>query len=519
MTERPGTMLLLVVAILTSACAESSPPTAPDDAPVLIDGELMSGGVGVLESSDFTEFELTAAVDPVDGGVVPNRWANFAVRVDGAEVDSWRPDGPRDRIAFRVPLGHSGEVTIEVTGDAVLDAGLAARRVGLVATYNYNHGCTDLFITDPESGSAAYPGDAVYLRSDLVSFPTRCYRRTSPDEERIVETGQAVLVPQQDGSLRFIPGASDTYLFGDEPDRRTWLALAGSTFVEGEVLLERSAHADSGPDVWRVRSASDLEFVAPVSCPDLPTVMFTLAELAPGLCLTFDRTGAVRRNGELVFQYEKQFCCAWPSLRFVVSSDGKAVLAGFHEAQNHFPLTWLTPSSMAVFGSDGQLLYEVDGYEQIHAVAFNRAGSELLVIGLAGGSSEATLVIDRRDAADGSLIRRGDDPEFEVGRVGDVRVLGARFVGDELWVAWRPTDYDPTRRVAAALAVVEPSSLEVVRSIAVPADPVFGYGTNVESYPGAQIVPDPSGRRATIVSRYDGLDGVVGFTIDVYQGS
>lgn len=291
------TGFLLAVAILTSACAESALPTGPDYAPVLVDAELMSGGVGILESSDFTELELVSDLDST-GVPVPGRWTNFAVEVDGAKVDSWRPDGPRDRIAFRVPLGHTGEVTIDVTGEDVLDAALAARRVGLVATFSYNYDCADLELIRHEP-SLTLTNRLVGLRADLVSIPTRCYEIVhSPDGVRTVVSGHAVLVPQRAGSLRFIAEGSDTYIFGEDPELRTWMSTAGVTFVDDHILLERAAPADSGPDVWRVRPGAELEFVEPVSCPELPTLAFALAELAPGLCLTFDGSGAGMRRPE-----------------------------------------------------------------------------------------------------------------------------------------------------------------------------------------------------------------------------
>ena len=500
------------------ACGDAPAPTAPDDAPVLESADVTSGGIGVLLSSDFREFQLAPAVDSTDRPeIVPNRWTNFAVTVDGVEVDSWRPEGRTDAIAFRVPLGHSGGLTVDVTGESVVDASLQAHRLGLVATFNYNHDCVDLETVHHEPSTILLlTNRLVELRADLVSLPTTCYEIVqSPDGVRTVVSGHAVLVPQRAGSLRFVAEGSNSYEFGDDPELRTWMSAAGGTFVDGQVLLERAAPPDSGPDVWRVRPASELEFVEPVSCPELPTIAFVLTELAPGLCLTFDGSGAVRRNGELVFEYTAP-CCAWPALGFVVSSDGKSLLTGFEEFFGHVDLERLTPSSMPVFGADGSLLYEVDSYRAIYAAVFSPSGGELLVAGAVEDGEEFMPVIDRRDAATGDLILRRERPDWRNTRhLGNNDVRGARIVDGALWIATSGSEAG-WQQPPAGLEIVELPSLETLRTIAVPADPVLYYGTHVGLYPGTLILPDPSGRRATLVSRWDGVDGLVGFTIDVY---
>ena len=500
------------------ACGDAPAPTAPDDAPVLESADVTSGGIGVLLSSDFGEFQLAPAVDSTDGPeIVPNRWTNFAVTVEGSEVDSWRLEDRPDAIAFRVPLGRSGGLTVDVTGESIVDASLAAHRLGLVATFNYNHHCVDLEIVGHEPSYLLLINRLVGLRPDLVSIPTTCYEIVqSPDGVRTVVSGHAVLVPQRAGSLRFIAEGSHSYESGEDPELRTWMSAAGGTFVDGQVLLERAAPPDSGPDVWRVRPGADTEFVEPVSCPQLPTTAFVLTELAPGLCLTFDGSGAVRRNGELVFEYSTPCCSAWPALGFVVSPDGRSLLAGFEAVTGHFDLERLTPSSMPVFGADGSLLYEVDSHRAIYAAVFSPSGGELLVVGAVENGEEFMPVIDRRDAATGELILRRERPDWRTGQhIGSNDVRGARLVDGALWIATSGSEAG-WQQPPAALEIVDVQSLETLRTIAVPADPVLYYGTNVGLYPGTLILPDPSGRRATLVSRWDGVDGLVGFTIDVY---
>lgn len=117
---------------LAGACSDGPTPIEPDD-PVALEGdELLSGGEGRLRSADFAEFQLVPAVDSTDRlEIIPNRWTNFAVEVDGEEVDSWRVDGRDDVVAFRVPLGSTGPVAIDVRGDRVQPASFAANRLGL----------------------------------------------------------------------------------------------------------------------------------------------------------------------------------------------------------------------------------------------------------------------------------------------------------------------------------------------------------------------------------------------------
>lgn len=489
-----------------AVCADQPVPVAPDDPIALESTEVLSGGEGHLRSSDFTRFQLAPAIDSTDGlEVIPNRWRNFAVEVDGEEVDSWRVDGADDVIAFRVPLGYSGPVAIEVSGEYVQSASFSANRLGLVQAVSYDPDCRYVHSTNGDL-SAPYPvSDMAVAGSDAVLLPVRCQLESD------VTAGYARLEPQAAHSLTFLPESSESRTTSDEPGLRTWTYVLGSTFRTGEVLLEKAVGPSEAPSLWRARVGTTVDYLEPASCTDLPTAPFAVAELSEGVCLTVDRWGTVRRDGEIIFEIDSSYFL-WPPLRFERSSDGKTVLTGFNTRTFYVRLDLLSMSAIPVFAPGGQLLYSLDDYSVVRHAVFSPSGDVLYVLAEIHGNGSVRYVIDRRDAATGELLLRRDYGEFGGNLASNEGVLGARVVDGDIWVAWR--DESPERRMDAGLDVIDPVTLEVERSIAVAAAGSID-GWPGQLFPGTRIVPDASGRRATLVTWY-GDDALLGYTIDVY---
>ncbi|MFW6090094.1 MAG: hypothetical protein ACODAB_10095 [Gemmatimonadota bacterium] len=475
--------LLAAALLVLAACSDDAPPTAPDSPIVLESSELLPGGEGLLRSADFAEFELKPAVDE-SNSVVPNRWSNFTVEVDGTEVDSWRVG--EDAIGFEVPVADAGTAVVEVSGNRILPASFSVVRRGLVETVRYDPCYSVLSSYDVSLGLVGTSAGDVLMQAScwkhLDTVTSNAYHRVLPPMADSFEPiGETLAFRANSG------GEYETILHMYAP---------GLTFAPGMDVLERrvdaTAETPEDPSLWRVRVGRTVEFVEPASCPTLPNEprqSFTVAELADGLCLTIDTEGRVRRNGELIFDLYGSTVVA-PPVRFTRSVDGRTLLTGikpdgaivFFETDDAYP----------VFGADGDVAYTLSGFYGLRSLmaAWSPDGEEFYL--LYQLSEFASFpVLERRDAVTGDLLARHN---FERGHVG-----GVTMVESSLWIALG-------ERNGGVLHVVDPRSLREERTVRFDGFPA------VE--PGSVVIPDESGRRVYIVSYWDAR--LYGFIVDVY---
>lgn len=368
---------------------------------------------------------------------------------------------------------------------------------------SYDPDCRYVNSTNGDLAAPHPVSDLATTGPDAVLLPVRC--QLGDD----VTSGYARLVPQAAHSLAFLSEASEIRTTSDDPGLRTWTYVVGSTFRPGEMLLEKAVGPSEPPSLWRARVDASVEYLELASCTDLSTAPFAVVELSEGVCLTVDRSGAVRRGGELVHEIDSSHFL-WPPLRFERSLDGKSVLTGFNTRSFYVSLDFFSPPALPVFGADGALLYTVDGYSVVRHAVLSPSGDVLFVLAEIHGGDSNRYVLDRRDAATGELLLRKEYGGFGGDLASNEGALGARVVDGDIWVAWRDSDH---LGMDAGVDVIDPVTLEVERSVAVAAGSVDGWPALL--LPGTLIVPDPSGRRATLVTWF-GDDALVGFTIDVY---
>lgn len=489
---RSWPILPLTLACLAfAACSDDATPTAPGDTIVLKSTELLSGGEGLLRSTDFAEFELEPAVD-ADGAIVPNRWTNFSVEVDGAKVDSRRV--ATDRIAFEVPIDVSGTAAVDVAGDGVSHASFSVRRLGLVDAVRYDL-CT--YVLSPHNVHLGFVG----LDESAVVLTSECFDPVAS----LIRSGYARLRPPISGSLESISEGSEVYPSPGDGTMTVRMYTPGTTFEPGVVVIERPVVRSDGsvpePDLWRVRIGPEVEYVEPASCTSFPDVPFAVAELAEGVCLTVDVRGHVLLDGALIFETAESFA-HWPPVRFETSSEGRRVLTHFvHEG-------WMLGDSYPVFAPDGSLEYTIDGYDDLEIVAglFDPSGADIFV--LAWDPTTERSILERRNAASGELrssLTFGEDGE-SIGQ----RVSGVAFAEGRLWIVGGAVEGS-----VGAISIVEPGSLTVERSILFRSPEIGGYRAGlVIPTPGALLLPDATARRAYVVTTFDAR--MFGFAVDVF---
>lgn len=426
--QRPRTTLLsrcrrraLFVCALVGpalgACGSDAPteppPPPPSEAPVFLESsELLPGGQGVLVSAGFVELELTPAVD--DGGaVIPDRWTNLRVTIDGTEVDSRRFDATR--LEFDVPVRPAGDVTVRVETAAAVST-MTGRVRGLLASRRVDECAANEFTT-------------LLALDDEVVLSLFC---PADEEETDWRLGYASVRPgAEDPSLRWFDG-----LFLDDESAdgmRTAVIHPGPSTRAGHFVARRPGPSSEPLDMWVWNAGAAPAPVEPLTCfPDTSgdDVSSAPADL-DGACVAF-QAGFLRRDGTPI----AECCSADARAVFVLSPDGSAALR--HVAD------------LVVFDAAGRIVYRLPYGQIIDDVEFSGDGQRVFVA--LGGTTSSH--VDVRDRETSELL---DRLELE-GRVSTLAVAGNR-----LWLTREPAGDGPF-----AVELYDARTLELQRTIALP---------------------------------------------------
>lgn len=389
------------------------PPEPPVGAPVFLESsELLPGGQGILVSAGFVEFELTPAVDE-NGAVIPARWTNLRVTIDGTEVDSRRFDATR--MEFDVPVRMAGDATVRVETPATVST-TTGRVRGLLSSRRVDDCAAHDFTT------------LVALEGEVV-LSLYCPFDAAETDWRL---GYASLSPgADDPALRWIDGL---YLDDESADgQRTAVIHPGPSTRAGHFVARRPGPSSEPLDMWVWAAGAEPAPAEPLTCfPDASgdDVSSAPADL-DGSCVAF-QAGFLRRDAVPIAE-----CCpADGRAVFVLSSDGSAALR--HVAD------------LVVFDPQGGIVYRLPYGQIIDDVRFSANGDRVFVA--VGGTSSSR--VDVRDRETSELL---DGLDLE-GRVTTLAVVGNR-----LWLARKPVGGGPF-----AVELYDARTLSLQRTLALP---------------------------------------------------
>jgi hypothetical protein len=409
-------MFLIATLLLAPGACDSNMPTGAPEPPIvapafLESSELLPGGHGVLVSAGFPELDLVPAVE--GGTVIPDRWTNLRVKLDGTEVDSRRLEATR--IEFDVPVLPAGDVTVEVqtpvatsTTTGRVRGLLASRRIDDCAANDYS---TPIAIADEVVFS-------LYCPADIEETDWRLgYASTRPGGS--------------DPGLRWF---DDLYIDDTAADgMRRAVIHPGPSTRTGHFVARRPGPSTEPLDTWLWKAGPTPAPVEPLTCfPDTSGDDVTSATIdLDGTCVAF-QAGFLRRDAVPIAE-----CCVSDAMAtFVLSPDGSAALR--HVAD------------LVVVDPGGHIDFRIPYGQLIDDVAFSRNGERVYVA--VGGSSSS--IVDVRDRKTSELLER---LEFE-GRVNAVAVAA-----DRLWLTREWPDDGPF-----AVQLYDAGTLTLRRTIALP---------------------------------------------------
>lgn len=398
------------------ACGSEMPTESPEPplaAPAFLESSgLLPGGQGVLVSAGFVDLELTPAVDE-GGSVIPDRWTNLRVTIDGTEVDSRRFDATR--VEFDVPVRTAGDVTVRVETLASVST-MTGRVRGLLSSRRVDDCAANDFTT-------------LVALADEVVLSLFCPFDAAETDWRL---GYASVRPgADDPALRWI---DDLYLDDESADgQRTAVIHPGPSTRAGHFVARRPGPSSEPLDMWVWTAGAEPAPVEPLTCfPDASgdDVSSAPADL-DGLCLAV-QVGLLRRDAVPIAE-----CCpADARAAFVLSSDGSAALR--HVAD------------LVVFDPQGRIVYRLPYGQIIDDVRFSTNGNRVFIA--VGGTSSSR--VDVRDRETSELL---DRLEFE-GRVTTLAVVGNR-----LWLTREPVGDGPF-----AVELYDARTLSLQRTLALP---------------------------------------------------
>lgn len=475
---------LLAASFVGFVACEADAPTDPEptvaDPAELEDDELLSGGHAVLRSSAFEGIDLTPTVDE-SGEVVPDRWRNLRVLVDGEPVDVRRL-GP-DRMEFDVPVLPSGTYGVDVVaGDA--SASLSTTLLGLraIGSPSLRVGCALPYAT------------ALVAVVDQVVMYGLCQRFRRPFGQQAYERRIGVMAwrPAVPASrLGWIEGLYQPFPRPPEDDDSD--VAVGPSVRSGHFVAKRPGPADGPPDIWVWRLGTDPQPVEPLTCfPGDVSYAAHVAEPSVGLCLAYDvGTAQIWRNGLAIVSDVAPRVSH--TAGFVVSDDGWSVLTGTGELLVFDPAGDVVVRDAeplritgATFDEDGETLY----------VASQRSTSDVTRLSAVNRATGAELVSVDVGGRDDFLVAL----DYSDGRIWSATVTRSRFGGGQLY---RFDGYDA-------------ATLEPVRSVTVSSGTACA-ACFAHWFPNASVLRiDRTGRRAYFTG-WDDDFGIVTIVTDVFR--
>lgn len=457
----------VIAGLLVAGCFDGS-PTFPEPGSVELESTpLLSGGRGVLVAEAFARLELETRQDE-SGAVIPRRWANFRVDIGGSETDSWRIDSTR--IGFRIPRTATGTLAIDAGGGPIAGASFSARVLGSSFLGRLNEPCR----------STGIPR-LIPIGQEIIWSGTSCPLTFGPDEW---VNGYASIKPAVPGpAMTFIPGAHELATRDSTP------TSAGTSYDPSRTILELAGTFGTGTETWIWTMGADPEPVEPIAC--LPAGSWpgaALAEVAPGVCLAFERgSGRLRRNGSVIDE-----CCELGYLgpSFRVSSAGIAILKDLVIRGGHWP----------VLDASGHVIHRIEDYEIVTGAAFSLDGSNLYVVATLAGTDD--WVLDRWDGTVTNLLDR-IFLESSGMSAGGLAVDQTHLYLSRMVVV----DDDKHLRVERW----HRATLTLDRAVAMgPAPSPYGESTGIQ----IEILPESGGQRAHMVGWFEDDLGVFGYTVD-----
>lgn len=408
--------LSAVLLVAFGACESNMPTDAPEPpivAPAFLESsELLPGGHGVLVSAGFPGLDLVPAVEE-GGNVIPDRWTNLRITLDGTEVDSRRLEATR--IQFDVPVLPAGDVTVQVQ-TPVATSTTTGRVRGLLASRRIDD-CAANDYTTPVA------------IADEVVFSLYCPADT---EETAWRLGYASTRP--DGSDPRLRWFDDLYIDDTTADgMRRAVIHPGPSTRSGHFVARRPGPSTEPLSTWLWKAGPTPAPVEPLTCfPDTSGDDVTSATVdLDGTCVA-SQAGFLRRDAVPIAE-----CCVSDAMAtFVISPDGSAALR--HVAD------------LVVVDPGGHIDFRIPYGQLIDDVAFSRNG-ERVYVAVAGSSSS---IVDVRDRQTSELLER---LEFE-GRVNALAVSG-----DRLWLTRELPGDGPF-----AVELYDAGTLTLRRTIALP---------------------------------------------------
>ena len=480
-------VFLLAVSSLALAACEADAPTDPEptvaDAAELEGDELLSGGVAVLTSSAFAGIDLSPTVDEA-GDVVPDRWRNLRVLVDGESVGVRRV-GP-ERMEFDVPVLPSGTYSVDVVAaDASSSFSVTLLGFRISESPSFRVGCAFRYGTSvvPVGDQVAMYGRCDRFRQD---FGQEAYERRIG----VVSWSPTVAAP----GIRWVEG-----LYQPEPrppeDDRSDVAV-GPSVRSGHVVAKRPGPDTAPPDMWVWRLGPDPQPVEPLSCFPAPDRYSEarVVEPTPGLCLAYEPfDDQIWRNGVPVVSdvVPRDFEAAG----FVLADDGWATLTGIGE--------------LLVFDPSGEVVVRDAETERIVDAAFASDGSTMYVASeLSRSATDLVTRLVAVDRATGEALISAD-----VGTP-DERLFALAHRDGRIWTAWLD-DRLPGKRLYR-FDVHDAATFDRERSVAVSSESVCPR-CFASWFPNSSILRiDPTGRRAHFTG-WDDDFGIITVVADVFR--